>query len=74
MLTGQDLRNARLERGISQQFIANLAGFSQGYVSKLENEQRTDQIALAHCIKVCAQPTHAVTPKHDRPSYSVVST
>ncbi|GIE83136.1 transcriptional regulator [Actinoplanes philippinensis] len=54
---GARLRRWRLRRGLSQRVLADLAGFSQGYVAQIENgvaplERRSAREALARALQI----------------------
>ncbi|MFB4320003.1 helix-turn-helix domain-containing protein [Actinomadura sp. 21ATH] len=70
---GENVRNARLYRGLSLDALAGLAGRSKGWLSKVENgrtrlERRSDIRALAEALEVSAsdllgEPVPAIRPQ-----------
>lgn len=58
MSTGQNIKNARVEKGLSTYRISELTGISQSGISKLENGKRSikvdDLIRIAKALGVTA--------------------
>ena len=55
-LVGRNVRAARVERGMTQERLADVSGFSQQYISDLERGRRNPTIVslyeLAHALSV----------------------
>jgi len=47
-LVGQNVRRIRNERGLTQEQFADVSGFSQQYISSLENGRRNPTIVTLH--------------------------
>ncbi len=48
ILVGRNVRKCRLDRGLSQEQFADLSGFSQQYISSLENGRRNPTIVTIY--------------------------
>lgn len=65
-LVGQNVRRIRIERGLSQERLSELSGFTQQYLSGLERGQRNPTVVtlyeLAQALGV--QPIDLLRPGH----------
>lgn len=43
-LVGRNVRRIRLERGLTQEAVSERTGFTQGYISELENGRRNPTV------------------------------
>eukprot|EP01037_Dinobryon_pediforme_P019235 gene19235-19620_t len=43
-LVGRNVRRIRLERGLTQEVVSERTGFTQGYISELENGRRNPTV------------------------------
>jgi transcriptional regulator with XRE-family HTH domain len=47
-LVGQNVRRIRLEKGLTQEQLCDISGFSQQYVSGLENGRRNPTVVTVY--------------------------
>ena len=57
-LVGENVRRIRLKKGLTQEQFADLSGFSQQYVSSLENGKRNPTIITLFEIASALGVTH----------------
>lgn len=64
-LVGRNFRRLRIERGLTQEEVAELSGFSQQYISGLEAGKRNPTIVTIYELAVALGVSHValVTPE-----------
>jgi transcriptional regulator with XRE-family HTH domain len=57
-LVGSNFRRLRLERGLTQEQVAERSGFSQQYLSGLEAGRRNPTVVTVYELAVALEVTH----------------
>jgi transcriptional regulator with XRE-family HTH domain len=57
-LVGQNVKRLRLEKGLTQEQFCDISGFSQQYVSGLENGRRNPTIVTVYELAKALGVTH----------------
>ena len=65
-LVGQNVRRIRQARGLTQEQFAELSGFSQQYISGLEQGRRNPTIVTIYELAVALQVDHLDLVRPDR--------
>jgi transcriptional regulator with XRE-family HTH domain len=58
VLVGENVRKARLKRGLTQERFAEKSGFSQQYLSSLENGRRNPSIVTIYELATALGVSH----------------
>lgn len=58
VLVGENVRKARLKRGLTQERFAEKSGFSQQYLSSLENGRRNPSIVTVYELATALGVSH----------------
>lgn len=58
VLIGENVRKARLKRGLTQERFAEKSGFSQQYLSSLENGRRNPSIVTVYELATALGVSH----------------
>ena len=58
VLVGENVRKVRLKRGLTQERFAEKSGFSQQYLSSLENGQRNPSIVTIYELATALGVSH----------------
>lgn len=65
-LIGENVRRARLARGLTQEQLAERSGFSQQYISELEHGKRNPTIVSIYEIAQALNVDHLELVRPDR--------
>jgi len=57
-LVGRNVRRVRLKKGLTQEEFSDLSGFSQQYLSSLENGQRNPTVITVYELAVALDVDH----------------
>jgi transcriptional regulator with XRE-family HTH domain len=70
VLVGENVRKVRLKRGLTQERFAEKSGFSQQYLSSLENGRRNPSIVTVYELATALGVSHLelLTPTKRRKS------
>jgi len=57
-LVGQNVRKARLAKGLTQEEFADVSGFSQQYISSLESGHRNPTVITLYALSQALDVSH----------------
>jgi transcriptional regulator with XRE-family HTH domain len=57
-LVGRNVRRIRQKKGLTQEQFSEVSGFSQQYISSLENGQRNPTVVTVHELAVALGVSH----------------
>ena len=67
-LVGRNVKRIRERKGLTQEKFAELSGFSQQYISGLENGRRNPSIVTIYELSKALGVSHMEIVRPDRPS------